>query len=121
MPDDSPPIPAIVRHYAAILTAWSHATPETSLQGSRAELRLSVGSKTFVAVFGRRKKNWSVRSIEIRHGDQTATFTRSELTTALNVLLGREPLAPATQTAKATSPHRTSATIRERRTTVIRV
>jgi len=25
MRDDSPPIPAIVRHYAAILAAWSHA------------------------------------------------------------------------------------------------
>jgi hypothetical protein len=119
--DDCAPVPAIVRHYAAILAAWSHAAPETSVQGSRAELRLSLGSKTFVAVFGRSKKNWSVRSIEIRHGDQTASFTSSELATALNVLLGHQPLTPTTQTAKATSPRRTNATIRERRTTVIRV
>lgn len=121
MPDDPAAVPAIVRHYAAILGAWSHATPEISVQGSQAELRLSLGSKMFVAVFGRRKDNWSARSIEIRHGEHTAAFARGELARALAVLLGHEPLALAPQAVKATSRTRADATIRERRTTVIRV
>ncbi|MGH3275740.1 MAG: hypothetical protein ACRDNZ_15620 [Streptosporangiaceae bacterium] len=120
MCDDSPPTPAIVRHYAAILAAWSHATPEISVQGSRAELRLSLGSKMFVAIFACRKNNWSARGIEIRNGERTAAFARGELTRALAVLLGHEPLATAPQAVKASSPG-ASATIRERRTTVIRV
>ena len=125
MRDDAPPVPAIVRHHAAILAAWSHATPEITVQGSRAELRLSLGlglglgPRMFVAVFGRRKSNWSARGIEIRDGERTATFARGELARALAVLLGHEPLAPP-RTVRPGSP-RPSAAIRERRTTVIRV
>jgi hypothetical protein len=117
--DVAPSIPAIVRHHAAILAAWSHATPEISVQGSRAELRLSLGPRTFVAVFGRRKRNWSARGIEIRSGEHTAAFARGELARALAVLLGHEPMAPP-PAARPPSP-RPSATIRERRTTVMRV
>jgi len=117
--DDAPPIPAIVRHHAAILVAWSHATPEISMQASRAELRLSLGPRTFVAVFGRRKSNWSARGIEIRDGEHAAAFARGELARALAVLLGHEPTAPR-PAARPRSP-RPSAAIRERRTTVMRV
>jgi len=75
----------------------------------------------FVAVFGRRKKNWSLRSIEIRHGDLTAAFARGELARALETLLGHEPLAPAPRAIHPASRPRAGAAIRERRTTVIRV
>ena len=77
--------------------------------------------KVFVAVFGCRKRNWSLRSIEVRRGEQTATFTRGELAKAIAALLGHELLAPTLQAINATSGPRTDATLRERRTTVIRV
>jgi len=121
VPDDSAPVPAMVRHYAAYLRAWLHVTPETSVHGNRAELRLNFGKKAFVAVFGCRRKTWSLRHIEIRRGEQTATFTSGELTKAMAALLGQEPLAPAPQATNATSGPRTDVTIRQRRTTVIRV
>lgn len=121
MPDDSARVPAMVCHYAAYLRAWLHVTPEISMNGSQAELRLNFGKKMFVAVFGCRKKNWSLRHIEIRRGEHTATFTRSELAKAMATLLGHEPLAPTPQAINATCGPRTDATLRERRTTVIRV
>jgi hypothetical protein len=121
VPDDSVATPAMVCHYAAYLRAWLHVTPETSVNGNRAELRLSFGNKMFVAVFGCRKKNWSLRHIEIRRGQQTATFTRGELAKAMAALLGHEALAPTPQAISATTGPRTDATLRERRTTVIRV
>jgi hypothetical protein len=121
VPDDSAAIPAIVCHYVAYFRAWLNVTPETSVHGNRAELRLNFGKKMFVAVFGCRKKTWSLRHIEIRRGEQTATFTRSELATAMAALLGQEPLAPTPQAISATSRPRTDTTLRERRTTVIRV
>lgn len=121
MPDDSAAIPALVCHYAAYLRAWLHVTPEISMHGNRAELRLVFGKKMFVAVFGCRKKKWSLRHVEIRRGEQTATFTRSELAMAMAALLGQEPLAPTPQAINGTSGSRTDATLRERRTTVIRV
>jgi len=111
----------MICHYAAYLRAWLHVTPETSVNGNHAELRLNFGKKMFVAVFGCRKKNWSLRHVEIRRGEQTATFTRRELAKAMATLLGHEPIAPTPQAAKATSGARTDATLRERRTTVLRV
>jgi hypothetical protein len=74
----------------------------------------------FVAVFACRKKTWSLRSIEIRRGQQCATFTRSELAKAIATLLGEQPMAPAPQAAKADPRPRTDMTLRERRVTVIR-
>ncbi|HUY50571.1 MAG TPA: hypothetical protein VMV92_33505 [Streptosporangiaceae bacterium] len=121
MPDDPVPVPAMVRHYAAFFRTWAHATPETSVTGNRAELHLSFGSKVLVAVFGCRKKNWSLRSIEVCRGEQTANFTRGELAKAMAALLGHEPLAPTPQAINATSGPRTDTALRERRTTVIRV
>lgn len=94
MPDDSGHVPAMICHYAAYMRAWLHVTPEISMNGSQAELRLNLGKKMFVAVFGCRKKNWSLHHVEIRRGEQTATFTRSELAQAMATLLGHEPLAP---------------------------
>src|SRR5215472_962026 len=76
------------------MRAWLHVTPQTSVHGNRAELRLNFGTKMFVAVFGCRKKAWPLRHIEIRRGEQTATFTPGELATAMAALLGHEPLAP---------------------------
>lgn len=74
-----------------------------------------------MAVFGCRKKTWSLRHIEIRHGKRTATFTRGEIAKAMAALLGHEPLAPTPQAVGATSGPRTDTTLRERRTTVLRV
>jgi hypothetical protein len=118
--DDPPPIPALVCHYAAYLATWLQVTPDTRVHGNQAELRVNFGNKMFVAIFGSRKKNWSLHSIEIRRGEQTATFTRGELAKAMAALLGHEPLAPAPQAVKGTSGLRTDALLRERRTTVIR-
>ena len=56
MPDDSAHVPAMVRHHAAYLRAWLNVTPQTNVDGNRAELRLNFGNKMFVAVFGCRKK-----------------------------------------------------------------
>jgi hypothetical protein len=111
----------MVCHYAAYLRVWLHVTPETSVDGNRAELRLNFGKKVFVAVFGCRKKTWSLRHVEIRRGEQTARFTRGELAKAMAALLGHEPLAPTPPAVNAASGPRTDAMLRERRTTVIRV
>jgi hypothetical protein len=100
--------------------------PETSVHGNQAELRLSLGSKIFVVIFGCRKKKWSLRRIEVRRGEETATFDHGELANAIAALVGHEPLAPAPcarpapWAVKVTSGPRTDAVLRERRTTVIR-
>jgi hypothetical protein len=117
--DESTSVPALVSHYVARLQTWLQMTPETSLNGNRAEVRLRFSDRVFVAVFGCRKKTWSLRSIEIRRGKQAAAFTRSELAKAVATLLGEEPMAPAPQAAKADPRPRTDMTLRERRATVI--
>jgi hypothetical protein len=118
---DSPAVPAIVCHYAAYLNARAHVAPGISVDGNRAELSLGVGEKVLVAVFGCRKKNWSLRSVEIRRGEKVATFTRGELAKAMAAVLGHEPQEPAPLAINSASGPRTDATLRERRTTVIRV
>lgn len=117
---DSARVPAMVCHYASYLRAWLHVTPEISVNGNRAELRLRFGNKTFAAIFGCRKGTWSLRHVEIRRGEQTATFTRGELAKAMATLLGQEPMAPAPQAAKPSTGPRSDSTLRERRTVVIR-
>jgi hypothetical protein len=117
---ESASIPARVSHYVARLQTWVRVTPETSVTGNRAEVRLRFDGRLFVAVFGCRKKTWSLHSIEVRRGKQAATFTRSELAKAVATLLGEEPMAPAAQAAKADPRPRTDMTLRERRITVIR-
>jgi hypothetical protein len=111
----------MVCHYAAYMRAWLHVTPQTSVTGNRAEMRLNFGEKIFVAVFGCRKKTWSLRHVEIHRGEQITTFTRGELAKAMAALLGHEPLVATPQAVNGTSGPRTDATLRERRTTVIRV
>lgn len=120
MPGNPAPIPAVVRHYAAYFRTWLQATPEISVHGNRAELRLNFGKKTFVAGFGCRKKTWSLRHAEIRRGEQTATFTRGELAKAMATLLGQEPMPSGPQAIKVSTGPRTDAMLRERRTVVIR-
>jgi hypothetical protein len=120
VPDDSARIPATVGHYAAFFRTWVRVTLEISVTGNQAALLLRFGSKIFVAIFGCRKKNWSLHSIEIRRGEHTATFTRNELATAIATLPGHKPMAPTPQAVKASSRPRSDTTLRERRTTVIR-
>jgi hypothetical protein len=110
----------MVCHWAAYLRAWLHVTPQTSVHGNHPELRLRFGRKTFAAIFACRKQTWILHHIEIRRGEHTATFTRSELAQAMAVLIGQEPMAPSPQAAKASTGPRTDTTLRERRTTVIR-
>ncbi len=122
MPDSPAPVPSMVCHYAAYLRARPHVTPETSVDGNRAELRLCVGGKMLVAVFGCRKKKWSLRSVEVRGGgEQATTYTRGELAKATAALLSREPQASAPLAINGASGARTDAVLREQRTTVIRV
>jgi hypothetical protein len=120
VPDDSAPVPAMVRHHAAYLGAWLHVTPQTSVDGNRAELRLTFGKKVFVAVFGCHKKAWSLRHIEIRRAERTATFTRRAGQGDGRVTRPRTA-GPTPQVISATCGPRTDTTLRERRTTVIRV
>jgi hypothetical protein len=118
--DESTPVPARVAHYVALLQTWVQVTPETSVNGNRAEVRLRFDGRVFVALFGCRKKTWSLHSIEVRRGKQAATFTRSELAKAVATLLGEQPMAPAAQATKADPRPRTDMTLRERSVTVIR-
>ncbi len=90
MPDNGVSVPAMIRHYATYLRAKARITPETSIDGGKAEVRISTGEKMLVLVFGCRKKKWSLRTAEIRHGEQTTSFTRGELAKAIAELLGHE-------------------------------
>lgn len=119
MPDSPARVPSMVCRYAAHLRARAHVTPEISVNQNRAELRLGVGAKVLVAIFGYRKKNWSLRSVEVRRGEQTTTVTRGELAKAMAALLGHEPQAPAPLAINGASGPRTDAALRERRTAVI--
>ena len=121
MPDKSAPVPTVVRHYAAYLQAKAHITPETSINGGKADVRISTGEKALLLVFDFRKKKWSLRSVEVRRGEQTASFTRGELAKAIAALLGHEPPAPTKQVITSPSAARTDGALRERRMTVIRI
>ncbi|HUY48802.1 MAG TPA: hypothetical protein VMV92_24310 [Streptosporangiaceae bacterium] len=121
MPDGPAHVPSMVCHYAVYLRARAHVMPEVSVDGDRAELRLGVGAKVLVAIFGYRKKTSSLRSVEVRRGAQTTTFTQGELAKAMAALLGHEPQAPTPLAINGAWGPRADATLRERRTTVIRV
>lgn len=45
MPDTSPSLPAIVRHYAAYLRAKAHLTPHASVSGGKADVAISIGGR----------------------------------------------------------------------------
>lgn len=121
MPDTSPPLPAIVRHYAAYLRAKAHITPEASVSGGKADVAISIGEKTLVLIFVLRKKKWSLRKVEVRHGHQTDSFTRDELAKAVAALLGSQALTSSKPVIGGTSGPRTDARLREKRNTVIRI
>jgi hypothetical protein len=109
----------MTRHYAAYLRVWLHITQETSVNGNQAELCLCFGTKIFTAVFGCRKKTWSLSSIEIRRGEQIATLTRGELSRRWLPYSGKSH-DTRTQSVKANLRPRTDATLHEHRTTMIR-
>jgi len=114
MPESPSPahVPAVIGNYAAYLRARAHVTPEISVDGNRAELRLDAGEKVLVAVFGYRKRNWSLRSVEVWSGEQTAAFTRGELVKAMTALLGHPPQASAPQATNGASGPRTDSALR---------
>jgi hypothetical protein len=120
MPDNPARVPAMISHCAAYLQARAHATPEVSANGNRAEIHLSTGGGVLQAVFGCHKRNWSLRSIEVRRAGQITTFPRGELAEAVATLLGREPQAPGPLPVSGGWWPRADATLREQRTTVIR-
>jgi hypothetical protein len=120
VPDNATPLPAMLSHYAAYMRARARVTPQVRMNGHQADVRLNFGTATLVAVFGCRKKTWSLRSIQVHRGERTATFNRGELAKALATLLGQQPMTPTPQAVSATSGPRTDATLRERRATVIR-
>jgi hypothetical protein len=120
MPDTPARVPAMISHCAAYLQARAHATPEISVNGHQAEIHLGAGGGVLVAVFGCRKRNWSLRSIEVRRARQITTFTRGELAEAVAALLGHEPQAPGPLPVSGAWWPRTDATLREQHTTVIR-
>jgi hypothetical protein len=121
MPESPAGVPSMVCHYAVYLRARAHVMPEVSVEGNRAEVRLGVGGKMLAAIFGCRKKTWSLRSVEVRRGEHATTFTQGELAKAVAALLGHQPHAPRPLAISGASGPRTGATLRERRTTVIRV
>lgn len=64
------------------------------------------------------KKKWSLRTVEFRHGDETTSFTRSELAKAIAALLGRKPPTATKQAINGACSPQTDAALRERRNTV---
>jgi len=88
-------MPSIVSQYAAYLRARAHKTPEITVNGDQAEARVSIGDRELILLFRSSRKNeWVLRSAEVRHGAQTATFARGQLMKATAVLLSDEPLPP---------------------------
>jgi hypothetical protein len=83
-------IPVTIRRYADYLRIRTKATPDTSINGDQAELRLQVGDNVLLLVFGYREKQWSLRSGEINSGDERiATFRCGELAHAASLMLAR--------------------------------
>lgn len=80
-------VPRVVASYAVYLHARTRAVPEATVVGDRAGLVLAVGDTTLVLEFGCRGRDWSLRSAEVRSGEQTATFARGELAAAVTALL----------------------------------
>jgi hypothetical protein len=88
-------MPSVVSQYAAYLRARAHKTPEITVNGDQADARVSMGDRELILLFRRNRKNeWVLRSAEVRHGAQTATFARGQLMKATAVLLSDEPPPP---------------------------
>jgi len=97
MPDSPARVPAMVSHCAAYLQARAHATPEISVDRNRAEIHLGSGEGVLVAVFGCRKRNWSLRSIEVRPRRADHDVHRGEMAEAVAAL--PRPRAAGTRAA----------------------
>lgn len=106
MSDDSSALLSIVCHYAAYLKTRANATPEISMNGNRAEVCLTLGAKTLVALFGGRKKKWSLCSIEVHRGDETDTSGCGELARAVAILLGAHAAVTPPAGGQASPPGR---------------
>ena len=119
--DMPPAIPAIAAHYGAYLRAKTKLSPETIMKDGQAILTIGQDERVLTLIFLCRKRKWSMRCIEIRRGEDTASFTEGDLAKAIAAFLAPESVAAAQPTACGTSGPRTDAALRERRNTVVRV
>jgi hypothetical protein len=102
--DGSPQVPAVVSQYAAYLRAKAQVTPEITVNGDRADVRISIGDSAIVLAFRcPGNKEWALHSAEVQRGTQTATFTRGQLAHATAAFLSHEP-------STSTSPSRKGGT-----------
>lgn len=98
---DSSPVPAVVSQYAAYLQAKAQVTPETTVNGNQADVRISIGGSTLVLEFRcTGNKEWTMHSAEVQRGAQSVTFPRGQLAKATAAFLGHEPLTPASPSGK---------------------
>ncbi|MFI5067770.1 MAG: hypothetical protein ACHP9Z_27825 [Streptosporangiales bacterium] len=89
---DLVPVPQVAGSYAGYLRAKAHIQPETRVGGGQAVVNVSNGASTLTLLFRcHAEQEWSLRSAEVRRGDQAKAFHRGEITQAVAALLGREP------------------------------
>ena len=89
---DPGPVPQVVGSYASYLRAKAHIQPETTVDGGQAVMNVSNGASTLTLLFRcHGERQWSLRSAEVRRGEQATAFYRGEITQAVAVLPGREP------------------------------
>ncbi len=94
-PGKSAPVPTAVGRYAAYLCGKTYITPETTVDGDHADVRVSTGDAALVLVFRcGGTGEWSLRRAEVQCGAHTATFARGQVAKATAVFLGHEPLTP---------------------------
>jgi len=98
--DGGAPVPAVVSQYAAYLQAKAQVTPEITVNGDRADVRISIGDSAIVLAFRCPGKEWALHSAEVQRGTQTATFTRGQLARATAAFLSHEPPTSASPSRK---------------------
>lgn len=84
---DGNAVPQVVTTYAGYLRASTHAEPEVSVTGGRAQVSVSRSGRTLVLAFLLRRQEWALDSAELRCGEQARTFGRRELARAVAALL----------------------------------
>ena len=92
--DGGAPVPAVVSQYAAYLQAKAQVTPEITVNGNQADVRISTGDSAIVLEFRCPGKEWTLHSAEVQRGAQTATFSRGQLANATAAFLGHQSLTP---------------------------
>lgn len=80
-------VPQVVASYATYLRTRTGASPATSVTGDHAALTLSIGDRILVLAFECQRREWSLRSAEVRNGDQATAFARGKLAGAVTALL----------------------------------